>query len=81
MVTEADVHNWSQETFKPYLDAVTEVFGTDRLMIGSDWPVCLLGGTYPQIMSIVMDYFKDFSTEEKEKIFGLNAIKAYGLKI
>ena len=44
MVTEADINTWNQQTFESYLDVVFEAFGPDKLMVGSDWPVCLLGG-------------------------------------
>lgn len=81
MVTEANLQNWKEEDFRPYLDIVTEAFGPDRLMIGSDWPVCLLGGSYENVMAIAENYFQSFSDAEKEKIFGRNAINFYNLKI
>jgi L-fuconolactonase len=80
MVTEASWKSCKPEDFKPYLDVVFESFGTDRLMIGSDWPVCRLVNEYPSIMSIVTDYLNDFSAEDKAKVLGKNAIKAYKLK-
>src|SRR5690606_7603705 len=52
MVTEAKRGAWRTEDFKPYLDVVFEAFGTDRLMIGSDWPVCLVNGDYASVMGI-----------------------------
>ena len=79
MITEADWGNWKQTDFHPYLDVVTETFGTKRLMFGSDYPVCLLAGSYGQVLEIVKDYFESFSESEKEDIFGLNAIKFYNL--
>jgi len=81
MVTEADVKHWKQEELIPYLDIVFDAFGTDRLMIGSDWPVCRLAGSYKQVMQVVMDYIKPFPEQEKKKILGDNAIKAYDLKL
>jgi L-fuconolactonase len=57
MVTEADWQGWKQEDFRPYLDLVAEAFGTNRLMYGSDWPVCLLGGTYGDVLGIAKQYF------------------------
>lgn len=80
MVTEADWQNWKEEDFQPYLDTIVEAFGTDRLMIGSDWPVCLLAAEYGKVMAIVEHYFHAFSATEKEKIFGLNAMKFYNIK-
>ena len=79
MVTEAKWHDWRKEDFTPYLDAVIEMFGTDRLMYGSDWPVCNLSTTYPNMFGIVFDYFSHFSKTERERIFGENATKFYRL--
>ncbi|MBN2215052.1 MAG: amidohydrolase family protein [Bacteroidales bacterium] len=81
MVTEADWLKWKAEDFRPYLDTVTNAFGTDRLMIGSDWPVCRLAGSYDDVMDIPFKYFEGFSRYEKEAIFGLNAKMAYHLKL
>jgi len=80
LVTEADWHSWKKADFKPYLDVVFEAFGADRLMFGSDWPVCLVAATYRQVKEIVEDYLRDFPVNEKNKIFGENAVRFYGLK-
>lgn len=79
MVTEADWQNWSPEDFKPYLDTVTEAFGTERLMFGSDWPVCLVAGEYEEVKSLANNYFASFSDTEKVAIFGENAAWFYQL--
>lgn len=79
MVTEADWKSWKKEDFKPYLDVITEVFGTKRIMFGSDWPVCLLAASYKEVVGIVSDYFSDFSKDEQEQFFALNAIDFYKL--
>jgi L-fuconolactonase len=81
MVTEADVKNWTQEDLIPYLDIVFAAFGTDRLMIGSDWPVCRVAGLYKQVMEVVLDYIESYPAEDKNKILGKNALKAYQLKL
>ena len=81
MVTEANVKNWKQEELIPYLNIVFDAFGTDRLLIGSDWPVCRLAGPYKQIMEVVIDYIRTFPDQDKKKILGENAIKAYDLKL
>lgn len=78
-VTEADWHNWKQEDFRPYFDVIANAFGIDRIMFGSDWPVCLLGGNYSDILNIATTYFSAFSKDEQDKIFGDNAIKFYNL--
>lgn len=80
MVTEANWQQWQYADFVPYLDVVTDSFGTDRLMFGSDWPVCLVAGSYGQVIGIVRQYFENFSSEEKTKVFGLNALRFYERK-
>ncbi|HKR29545.1 MAG TPA: amidohydrolase family protein [Terriglobales bacterium] len=79
LITEADWKRWTGDDFRPYLDVVFEAFGVDRLMFGSDWPVCLLGGNYRNVKAIVDDYTQSFSAIDKENIFGGNAIRFYGL--
>lgn len=80
MVTEANWHEWSPETFRPYVNTVAEAFGADRLMFGSDWPVCLLGGTYSQVVGIVEELTSDWSAAEKESLWSATAIRAYRLE-
>lgn len=79
MVTEANWKEWKPSDFVPYLDVVVEAFGTDRLMYGSDWPVCLVAASYDQQLSIIGDYLKDFPPSEKERILGGNAKRFYNL--
>lgn len=79
MVTEADI-SWNASDFKPYLDIILECFGTKRVMIGSDWPVCTVAGSYGQVMKIVEDYIHTFSLTEKAAILGDNAQKFYKLQ-
>jgi len=79
MVTEANWSSWQKSDFTPYLDTVTSLFGPERLMYGSDWPVCLVAATYGEMLEIVVDYFSVLSTTEQEKIFRTNAIEFYKL--
>jgi len=79
LFTEAKWRQWSAADFYPYLDVVFENFGTNRLMFGSDWPVMLLSGIYVQWKSLLEKYMEDFKKEEKEKVFGGNAISFYNL--
>jgi L-fuconolactonase len=81
MVNEADWYHWHTGDFTPYLDIVFNAFGPDRVMIGSDWPVCKVAGDYSKVMGIVMEYIKNFPESDKAKILGGNAVKAYKLKI
>lgn len=81
MVTEADLKNWKSDDFSPYLDIVFEAFGPDRLMTGSDWPVCLLAGEYKDVMGIVEEYISGMPAIIQQKILGMNCIDFYGLNI
>jgi L-fuconolactonase len=80
LITEAHWHRWRPEDFAPYLDTVFESFGAQRLMYGSDWPVCLLAGTYRQVIDLVADYVRADSADQLDQIFGGNAARFYGLK-
>lgn len=80
MVTEARWNDWKPSDFRPYLDVVWNAFGEDRLMFGSDWPVCLLSGDYAQVSSIVTDYLAQFPETTREEVLGGNAIRFYNLK-
>jgi len=81
MVTEAEWNKWDKTDFKPYLDIALEAFGTDRVMIGSDWPVCILSGSYHSTMDIVVDYVSQFSEEIRSKILGANCSKFYNINL
>ena len=79
MVTEAKWNNWKKADFDHYMDVVVNAFGTDRVMFGSDWPVCLVAAKYNEVLDIVKDYFSGYSDDERDKVFGGNAIKFYNL--
>jgi L-fuconolactonase len=79
MVTEANWQSWSPETLKPYLDIAVEAFGPERLMAGSDWPVCLVASGYAQWFEVLLNYFAAFSETERAAVFGGTAIAVYGL--
>jgi L-fuconolactonase len=79
MVTEASWQSWKEEDFIPYMDVVVNAFGTDRIMFGSDWPVCLTAARYDEVVNIVKDYFSSFTQNEQGNLFGQNAIKFYNL--
>ena len=80
MVTEAEWGSWSAETLRPYLDVVVEAFGVERLMVGSDWPVCLVASNYGRWFGVLRDYFARFSEREREQVFGETAVEVYGLR-
>jgi L-fuconolactonase len=79
LVTEADWSSWRQDDFKPYLDAVFAYFGPERLMFGSDWPVCLIAANYSQVFNLISEYAAGYSKEQQSAIFGANAARFYGL--
>jgi L-fuconolactonase len=81
MVTEANPKSWTPEQLQPYLDAVVEAFGPQRLMAGTDWPVCLVGTSYKGWWDLLRRYFADYSEDERASIFSGCAMKTYGLEM
>ena len=79
MVTEADFNHWTPEQLIPYFDVILEAFGPDRLLFGSDWPVCLVATTYRSWAYLVMKNISTFSETEQAKIMGGNAVRIYDL--
>jgi L-fuconolactonase len=79
LVTEADWRDWRPEQMRPYLDTVFDAFGPDRLMFGSDWPVCLLAARYTEVLKLVEEYAASLSRDQRDSLFGLNALRFYGL--
>jgi L-fuconolactonase len=79
MVTEADWQQWQPSDLSFYLDTALEEFGASRLMIGSDWPVCLLAGSYERVVGVVIDYVSRLSQVEQGSILGETAALFYGL--
>lgn len=80
LVTEAVWGKWKPEHFRPYFDVVLAAFAPERLMFGSDWPVCLLSGSYEQVKALIVDTISALSPEQQRKILGLNALSFYGLE-
>jgi L-fuconolactonase len=79
LVTEANWSTWTLDTLRPYLDTCAAAFGADRLLAGSDWPVCLAASSYAGWWAVLDEYFFAFGASEKEKIFGANANTFYHL--
>jgi|SRR5581483_8628475 len=79
LVTEADWKNWKPEQISPYLDVALECFGPQRLMIGSDWPVCTVAATYSQAISLVTDYLGRYSSEVQDAVLGGTAARLWKL--
>jgi len=81
MVTEADWASWKPADFAPYLDVAFDAFGIDRVMFGSDWPVCLVAATYTQIVGALERYAQKLSPADRNKVFCANAARFYGLEM
>jgi L-fuconolactonase len=81
MVTEADWASWKPADFAPYLDVAFDAFGIDRVMFGSDWPVCLVAATYTQIVGALEQYAQKLSPADRNKVFCANAARFYGLEM
>jgi L-fuconolactonase len=79
LVTEADWQRWLPADLRSYLDIVFEAFGPERIMFGSDWPVCTLAGTYAEVADVLYDYVKNLSEHEQAAVWGGTAWKFYGL--
>ena len=82
MVTEADWLSWKPKDFKQHIDHVIRCFGIDRVMFGSDWPVCkLANANLTQVYNLLDDLLKDLNENDRKKIFFTNAVKFYNLDI
>jgi L-fuconolactonase len=81
LFTEADWKNCKKEDFWPYLEHITESFTPNRMMFGSDWPVCLLAVTYRQSIDLMEQFTKSFSDAEKKDFWAGTANRAYNLKL
>jgi L-fucono-1,5-lactonase len=79
MVTEADWSSWSQQDLWPYLEVVLEAFGPQRLMAGSDWPVCLLATSYPRWFELLNVFLAKLTVPERDRILGGTASEVYSL--
>ena len=79
LITEADWRGWRAEDIAPYLQVAFEAFGGTRLMTGSDWPVCLVAGSYHRTMEVVQNYLQGHSAETREAVLGGNAQRFWRL--
>jgi L-fuconolactonase len=80
MVTEADLRAWTYEDIYPYLSTILQAFGPDRVMFGSDWPVCRLAADYREVHDLLHEYVHLLDQKDQDKIWAENAIEFYGLK-
>ena len=77
LVTEADIHNWTPDQLRPYVETVIDAFGPARVMFGSDWPVCTCATTYSAWRNLVGEFISHLSVNEQTQIMGGTALKAY----
>jgi L-fucono-1,5-lactonase len=80
LVTEADWRRWTVDDIRPYLDVAFDCFGAERLMIGSDWPVCTVAGSYARTMAVVVDYLAERSAAERDAVLGGTAQRFWNLE-
>jgi L-fuconolactonase len=78
LVTEADWTSWTPAQLRPYLDAALDTFGPARLMVGSDWPVCLVAASYGDVIGLVRDALGEYSDDERDQILNGTATECYG---
>ncbi len=81
MITEADQARWQAADLKPFVQTVLSGFGVDRLLFGSDWPVCLLAGSYEQVWDAAHEALGTLNEADHAKIFGDNARDFYRLAV
>lgn len=81
MITEASWTSWTPADLRPYVYRAVDIFGTERVMYGSDWPVCLLAGSYGDVKSALEEALPALSPAERVNVFGGNAMRFYGLEI
>ena len=79
MITEADFDTWTPEQITPYMELVLEAFGAEKIMFGSDWPVCLVAGNYNKVKELTSHFISHLSHDEQAAIMGKNAITFYNL--
>jgi L-fuconolactonase len=81
MITEADWRFWTPDDLEPYVETALDIFGVDRVMYGSDWPVCLLAGSYGDVKDALEEALPPLTPDQKAQVFGGNAIEFYRLNV
>ncbi|RSM79511.1 amidohydrolase [Kibdelosporangium aridum] len=79
LITEADWAKWTVDDLRPYAEVVLEAFGPSRVMFGSDWPVCLLAGSYADVVEAAKDLTSGLSQADRDQVFGATAARVYRL--
>jgi L-fuconolactonase len=81
LVTEADHETWTPADLRPFVETALELFGAERALFGSDWPVCLLAASYGQVKEALEAALPPLSDTERAQVFGGNAVRVYGLEV
>ena len=79
LVTEAQWSAWQPDDLVPFVQRALDIFGEDRLMFGSDWPVCLVAASYARVFDGLLYALGNISRQASAKILGANAVRFYGL--
>lgn len=80
LVTEAEWNSWTPGQIGPYIDVAFECFGPERLMIGSDWPVCTVAASYSRVMNVIIDYLDQYASHARERVLGGTAAEFWRLQ-
>jgi len=81
LVTEANWTSWTTDDLRPYVECALELFGSSRLLFGSDHPVCLLVASYERVLESFRELLTELSADEQERIFARNAVEFYRLNV
>ena len=81
MVTEADWERWTVDDLRPFVAVAVDAFGPDRVMFGSDWPVCLLASTYAGVLDALRSALPPLTEDELGDVLGGTAVRTYGLRL
>ena len=81
LVTEADWASWTVDDLRPFVDRTLAIFGPERLLFGSDWPVCLLAAPYPRVIEAARALIADLTPDERAAVMGGTAVEVYGLRV
>jgi len=78
-VTEADPDGWTIHDLRPYAETALDAFGPDRMMFGSDWPVCLVAASYEEVVGAAEELIAELAPDERAQILGATAARVYRL--
>ncbi|WP_330280868.1 amidohydrolase family protein [Streptomyces sp. NBC_00588] len=81
LVTEADWYGWTVDDLRPFAETVLDAFGPNRIMYGSDWPVCTVAAEYAQVLDAARALTLGLSPDERDDIFARTAVSAYRLRV